>query len=339
MSETANIAEIAEKISADIFRAFHWEIHPERNANFACVHQHHKTPSGEQKAEHPGDVVFHYLDPYLDKRLYLHTDLKSYKKSSLRRDKLKEALSSLAITTECANVAEQWRKRYCISTAEHFEVRGLLFVANHDNKAASEFGPYLNKINRSIVPLAQNQMVYTIGPERITDLYSIATDIKLLKADHALSEWYRFLYPDLTMWKRRIPDDVRTAATIETLLSPYFILQHKAVAASAEQQHQGIAAGSIVYYSRPGDTVEEFVYLLDALSRHQLVNSTHQIRIRVYNSYPSESLRSNFQKAKYQYCEAWHFSEERAQEVLSISIDTVQRAYPNYSPAQIGWRE
>lgn len=337
MAETINIGEIAEKVSREIFKVFHWNTHSHTNDNFDCVHDHHKTSAGAPKATHPGDVVFHYHDPYLDKRIYLHTDLKSYQKGTMRREKLKDALSSLAWTIECANVSAQWKKRYCIDENEDYEVRGLLFVANHDGKALEEFEGYYSKVNRQAIPLAPRQMIYVLGPKQIANLYSVVTDIKLLKHDHLLPALYHFHFPDLTLWKRQVADDTRVPATIETLMSPYFVLKHGSL--KATEEHPDLNPGSIVYYSRAGDTVEEFIYLIDSLSRAQLVNVRDRIRVRVFNPEHSDNLRNNFEQAKHKYCNTWRFSEERAQEIMDISIDTVQRNNPNYSPAKIGWRE
>lgn len=66
MAETANIAAVANKIANDIFKVFFWEMHHQQDSNFACVSDHHRTESGEKKSTHPGDVVFHYFDPYLN---------------------------------------------------------------------------------------------------------------------------------------------------------------------------------------------------------------------------------------------------------------------------------
>jgi hypothetical protein len=83
MGETINIGEAAPIISKDIFERFGWKIHPKRDDNFACVNDEHTTDDKEPKETHPGDAVFHYEDPYLGKRIYLHTDFKSYSKKAI----------------------------------------------------------------------------------------------------------------------------------------------------------------------------------------------------------------------------------------------------------------
>lgn len=337
MSENANIAQIANKVSTDIFKVFHWELHAQNDSNFECVLDSHKNGLGKNKLTHPGDVVFRYFDPYLNKTIYLHTDLKSYKKSTIQKTKIRDAITSLAMTVECAHISASWSKKFLAEEGHPYEIRGLLFVVNHDNKATLRFNELLRGISKTSLSIAKSQILHVLGPIEISSLYSIATDIKLSIADKKISPLYRFFYPDLTLWKRHTPDDQRTGATIEMLMAPYFILKHAAV-----QDEKGVEIerlGSLIYYARSGETVEEFVYLLDCLSRCQLVNSREQIRIRSSHRERSPEMKNNFDKAKRRYCQMWGFDGDREQEVMSISIDGIQQILPNYVPDEIGWRE
>ncbi len=336
VAETANIAEVAKKIMYDVFDVFFWELRPLQDVNFDCKFEHHVSEKGKQKLTHPCDVMFCYHDPYLNKVIYLHTDLKSYSKASLKQTKIREALTSLALTLECAAVSDSWRK-FLRQDGEIYEVRGLLFVANHDNKAPTDFSVQLGKISKNNIPVAKSQVLHVLGPRQISDLYSVAVDIRLSIQGKQLSPFYRFFYPDLTLWKRQITDDVRTAATIETLLSPYFILKHEAIKDDAGMLT--LRPGSLIYYSRQGDTVDEFVYLLDSLLRYQLVNAKEQVRIRVFNRERSSDFKSNFDQAKIKYCHNWGFEGDRAQEIFDITIDSIAQIQPNYVPDEIGWRE
>lgn len=337
VAETANIAEIAKKIMNDIFKVFFWEMRPQEDADFDCVLDNHLTGKGAKKKTHPCDVIFYYFDPYLNKIVYLHTDLKSYSKSSLQISKVRDALNSLAMTLECTAVSESWRKKFPRNDHEIYEVRGLLFVANHDNTALLSFNEKLDKISKTNLQIAKSQIIHVLGPKEISDLYSIAVDIKLSIQDKQLSPLYRFFYPDLTLWKRHVADDERTAATIETLLSPFFILKHGDVKDDYGNVIQ--RPGSLIYYSRDGDTVDEFIYLLDSLLRYQLVNAKEQIRIRVFNRKRSPNFKNNFDKAKENYCASWGFDGNRESEITDISIDAISKIESNYSPDDIGWKE
>lgn len=337
MAETANIADVAKRVMHDIFQVFYWEIRPLQDVNFECKLPHHKSEAGKPKISHPCDVLFCYLDPYLNKHIYLHTDLKSYKKSSLQQKKIREALNSLAMTVECASISDSWREKFLKSDSEIYEVRGLLFVVNHDNKAPLDFNSQLDKISKTNLEIARSQILHVLGPRQISDLYSIAVDIKLSIQDKTLSQVYRFFYPDLTLWKRQVPDDIRVPATIETLLSPYFIIRHEAI--KDENGNFVLWPGSLIYYSRPGDTVEEFIYLLDCLLRYQLLNAKEKIRIRIFNRDKSQNFKSNFDKAKTQYSKDWGFEGDRESEISDITIDSISQIQSNYTPDEIGWRE
>jgi hypothetical protein len=179
--------------------------------------------------------------------------------------------------------------------------------------------------------------LHVLGPRQINDLHSIATDIKLSIQDQKLSPRYRFFYPDLTLWKRRVADDVRTAATIETLMSPYFILKHDGI--KDDSGNIVLYPGSLIYYSRAGDSIDEFVYLLDSLLRYQLVKANEQIRIRIYNPDRDSNFKSNFDKAKTKYCRTWGFESTREAEINAITIEAISQISPNYSPDEIGWKE
>lgn len=336
MGETINISTVANKISHEIFSVFHWTLHPRQEANFECVLPHHVSASGKQKDAHPEDVIFHYFDPYLGKRIYLHTDLKSYSKSSIQTKKVREALHSLAWAVECAHLSSDWKDKFVTDKSEPYEVRGMLLVVNHDNLAQDKFTKCFKSIAKTNIPVAQSQILHVLSPERITDLYAVACDIKLEMQSKRLSANYRFFYPDLVLWKRHIADDERTGATLETLMSPYFIVRHDEIRENGERVLQ---RGSVVYYARPGSTFEEFVYLLDSLLRYQLVNSKEQVRIRVFCKEPSPHLHSNFERAKNWYCSEWGFEASRAEEIQAITVETISRLSPNYSPDQIGWKE
>lgn len=337
MSETKNIAAIAGKIQNDIFKVFHWELHAQEDTNFDCVCDQHESDKGVKKKTHPGDVVYHYFDPYANRRIFLHTDLKAYAKKSIQQTKIREALKSLAMTVECAAITDSWRTKFQAVEDGPYEVRGLLFVANHDNKTPGRFRELLKGIALKNIPVAKGQILHILGPDNIADLFSIATDIKLSIADKQIGASYRFFYPDLTLWKRHTADDERVGATIEMLLSPYFVLKYSQV--SDESGTLLRRRGSLVYYSRPGTTVEEFVYLLDSLSRHQLVNSQEDLSVRVYCQDGSADIKNNFDKAKKRYCHMWGFEGGREQEITSITIDSIQRVLPNYKADELGWNE
>ncbi|MCQ4437276.1 hypothetical protein NO135_19980, partial [Clostridioides difficile] len=80
--ETSAIAKMAVRVSDDLFEWFRWKRIPLPDLNFDCVKTATHAPS-KDKHTHPVDAVFHYTDPYLNKIIYMNTDLKSYASGSI----------------------------------------------------------------------------------------------------------------------------------------------------------------------------------------------------------------------------------------------------------------
>src|ERR1043165_5667636 len=90
MSETSNIAEIARIVAKDIFGVFGWNTIGPKDHDFSCaLHAEHG------KTTHPADVVFWYEDPYVNQKIFLNTDLKSWKKETFGKPKIRGEITSL----------------------------------------------------------------------------------------------------------------------------------------------------------------------------------------------------------------------------------------------------
>jgi hypothetical protein len=330
VSETINIAEIAVKISKDIFKHFLWKTHQKHDDNFKCINAEHLGNGKKPKDTHPGDVVFFYEDPYLGKRIYLHTDLKSYAKDSINSTSLRSAFKSLCMTVECANESSEWRNKYSVDASELHEVRGMLFIHNHDNNYDKPFYEAIDKIDLQALPVAPGSIIHFLGPQDIQRLYSIGNDIIRLKSDDELPKEYTFYYPDLVM-SRRQGDVWGQSATIESLTGPYIIIKHQAT--------ESYGAGYVIYYNRPGNSPEEFEYFIDSLSRYQMLESGEKIRIRVTNENAIDDLKSVFQIAKKKYVKAWGFDPAREAILDQIEIDRITSVTSTYNPGNMGWRE
>lgn len=330
MAETINIGEIAAKISKDIFKHFLWETHQKRDDNFKCTNEKHVGEGGKPKATHPGDVVFFYDDPYLGKRIYLHTDLKSYAADSITATKLRDAFKSLCMAIECAKESSEWRKKYSVDASEPHEVRGMLFIHNHDNGYDKPFYEVINKVDLQALPVAPGSLLHFLGPHDIQRLYSIGNDIIRLKVEEELPKEYTFYYPDLVMCRRQ-GDVWNQPAAIESLTGPYIIIKHG--------RTDSYGTGYVIYYNQPGESPEEFEYFLDSLSRYQMLESGEKIRIRVTNSDAIDDLKSIFQTAKKKYAKAWGFDPAREAILDQIEIDRITSVTSTYNPGDMGWRE
>lgn len=337
MAETINIGDIAQKLSKDIFKFFLWAMHSKHDDNFKCTNPDHRSDGkkgedkeGKPKALHPGDVVFYYADPYAGKTVYLHTDLKSYSKKSITSTKLRSAFKSLSVTVDCAQESNHWREKYSVPDEEAHEVRGLLFVHNHDHKYVQSFSDAIDKMDLQNLPLPAGALIHYLGPSDIQRLYSIGNDIIRLQSDDELPKEYTYYYPDLVM-VRRHGDGTEQAATIESIAGPYLILRHGEAA--------NCASGYLIYYNRPGNTSEEFEYFLDCLSRYQMLEGDQLIRIRVTEGAAIDDLKTVFQMAKKKYARAWGFDPAREGVLEKIQIDRITAVTNTYNPGDMGWRE
>jgi len=330
MSETINIAEVAARLSRDIFNYFNWSFHPKTDDNFKCSNEEHTSDGGSPKLTHPADVVFFYEDPYLGKRIYLHTDLKSYKAESITSSKLRAAFKSMCMTIECAKESSDWRSKYSVDSDEQHEVRGMLFVHNHDNQYQQSFYDAIDRIDLYALPISPGSILHFLGPQDIQRLFSVTNDILRLKGLGALPQKYTFYYPDLVM-NRRQGDIWDQPATIESLTGPSLIIRHL--------ESDNCDAGYLIYYNRSGDTAEEFEYLLDTLSRYQMLESGEKIRIRVTSAEASDDLMAVFHLAKKKYVKAWGFDPSREALLNKIDIERITSVTATYNPGDMGWRE
>jgi len=208
MSETAPTAEMANKISTDLLAWFKWNKIKLMDQDFNCMKvEKHKIkkrtkaesteigPTKTLKHTHPVDVIFHYIDPYLGKRIYFNTDLKSYQKKSISTTQIRTSLQSLAKTIECAKVSKEWMGRYHLNT-DNYEIRALLFTYNHDNQYDKEFYKTFfhkekgntQKINTDSIPLAKGQQLHIIEPAIINYMQTILTDTSQLHLEGSFPE-------------------------------------------------------------------------------------------------------------------------------------------------------
>ena len=324
MAETGNIETLAKKVSNDIFKWIKWKVCKPCDVNWDCVSEHHK------KKTHPSDVVFYYNDPYSGKTSYINTDLKSYAAGSITKTAIERALKSLAMSVECANISESWQQKFLISDIDFGSVAGLLFVYNHDNEYDRDFDVELNKVNLKEVSVAEDTVIFVFGPDQIRRICDVVADLKMLKADDLMvgPEQYTFFYPDLIR-ARRSGDEWEKPATLESLSSPWLIIKHK-----ASEHH---SSGFIVYYQQDGDTIDEFIYLLDAMSHYQMFSSDYMLRVRFID--PSMTAINNFERAKHEYLRMWGNDSARKKQMDSIEASHITNFTKSYNPMEIGMRQ
>ncbi len=223
--ETSAIQRVAGKISDDIFSVFKWDRAARADMNWDCCQEAHS------KKTHPSDVVFFYIDPYEEEMVYLNTDLKSYAEGTIGKKIVEGALTSLALATECANVSEEWRLKYVHDDSLGYNVRGLLFLYNHDNLYDKDFYENITKkLDHSSINCPPNIKLHLLDPYKISDLINISSDITKLIGSGKLPQpdKFTYYYPDLSLTRIKHPINQTTPATIELLTSPYIIIKHEA---------------------------------------------------------------------------------------------------------------
>lgn len=337
--ETANIADVAKMVFKDIFKIFKWVDVGCYDENFLChkEKEHSGKTSGKGfKYEHPSDCVFYYFDPYKNQRIYHQVDLKSYAAKTITKDKIYEAIFSLAKTIDCARGSKPWQDKYIHGSVSH-SVRGMLFIYNHDGEFDKDFYGHLNQVKMDKIPLKKGQIIHVIDPLRIKYLCSVVADIKHLSYENEIPKDYSFFYPDLFLHKSSGDDD-SYPATVELLTAPYMILKFNNFGFEKDGEYIKNSSGYVVYYNKDGSTHNEFMYLLDSLSRFQLINSKETIKIRVAHHSPSENLMANYKRAKETYLEDWGLDEFKRVCLDRIEFGLVQNSIPNYSPGFLAWR-
>lgn len=325
MSETNNKAKMAVQISNEIFSSFGWTYRPLRDSNWDCVSKKHN------KATHPADVVFTYDDPFLRPRVYVLSDLKSYGKTSITWSKLKLALTDLAMSLDCATRSPGFRSQYVVES-DNFNVIAMLFVFNNDNKYEKSIESMLKDIDSQMIGLRAGLKLFVINPERICYLQTVANDLDVQRGKQVLPhpDHCAWVYPDLKLSHPKV--ETGPALSLETLIGPWQILKYSYGGVSKDQD------GVFVYYDGPGDSPDEFAYLLDSLFQFQLVKKSIAISIRMPNAVPLASV--NFEKGKEKYALEFFPAHELLLERLkSIGFHRLQTIQPNYSEFDFGMED
>ncbi|WP_111891628.1 hypothetical protein [Acinetobacter sp. MB5] len=325
MVETASTAKIAENKSKEMLSFFKWKTYPEllENRDYLCQDiERHFLETDYDK--HPLDMVFSYIHPYTGKTIFFYSDLKSYTAASISPSRLRETLNSLGKSIACARDNEQWRIDF--SDPEYLgEVRGLLFLLNHDGDYSSDVLSKLNVVakfekeihrNTSSVISVENlhidagQFVHMMDPTVIVYMQTIREDIKRLRGSSKFpmgSKNYYFFYPNLEIHRTQ-GEEVNFPATIETLCGPYLIIgNYLTEQQDPEDSDKTIKfpPSFIVYYRLSGETQDEFLFLIDQLARFQMFNNKKLINVRQIHLNPHQNAEVNFNNALQEYNRIW----------------------------------
>lgn len=320
MAETENISKMAELLAKALFKELKWNQEDPLNTNFTCV-----SAESHGKKTHPTDVVYWYKDPYKGSKVYVLCDLKSYARGSITADTIKGSITNLALSVDCAKVSDEWRRRF-ITGAENIDLVGMLFIFNHDKGWDAEFPTFLGKMFDEYPRIPSGVKLYILGPQDIWYLNNIVFDIKALRGDGelpALSDC-SFLYPDLSRSKV-VQEDWGCAATLECLKAPWQIIKYRKDDSSLHL---------LIYYRGTGDTVQEFIYLIDKLVHFQWVAMCATIRLRA--PYASQNAAATFSLAVKEYAAPLDGAVSISEKLKKLRLETIQQVIPNFSEIEIG---
>lgn len=348
--ETGPTADMATKVSNEIFQWFKWKRVGLCDQNFECLKTKKHSGSDEYTHTHPVDVVFSYVDPYLNKRILLNMDLKSYAARSISANPVRSALKSLAQTIDCARSSEEWKRRYNLEEGS-YEIRGVLFVYNHDAEYDKDFFKIFNPkksgrqehgIRTENLPLEANMQLHIIDPLLINYMTTIISDANRLHKEGSFPETaYSFFYPELRRHRVLVPTQ-EAPATIEQISGPFLIISHDEVTKYNEVTkctEVKYGPGQVIYYNRTGESIEEFIYLLDYLATFQIPKSGMRLRIRVANSQPHADIRSHFKRAVESYLHEWGFDIEKRKLLESIELYLIEIEKKTFSKEELGWEK
>lgn len=236
-------------------------------------------------------MVYSYLDPYTEKTVVINTDLKSYATGSIKQFNIRKALKSLAHTIDCARYSDEWKQRYSLSQ-ENIEIRGMLFVYNHDggwdnnfydifygkknqrkNKGTSENENDINILN---FDLQANQQIHILEPSSIKYIKTVFEDLERLDSRGEFNrEKFQFFYPDLNLHKTNSLPNQRPA-TLELISAPFMIIEYEGDTLFNGKQEvvKKIDPGYKVYYREKIENWKDIFYLLDSLSNFQMLNGS-----------------------------------------------------------------
>ncbi|MCM2558240.1 hypothetical protein NDQ41_05955 [Alcaligenes faecalis] len=327
MAENEHTAHQAELVASELFSEFFWHRLGPTNHDWPCEDQ-----DVHGVTTHPCDVVYYYDEPYAARQTYVHCDLKSYAKGSITTAAVRSAVESLARQVACAERSDEWRGLHTHDNVT-FSVVGLLFVYNHDGEFEADFQKNLVHIAPESLQLPRGSKLFVLGPKEIFWLDNIRAEIQRMRGkarpELPTPEHCFFFHPQLT---RRANLQVKTAkaATLETLTSPIIILEHRDPRRSAQR-------GIVVFYSRPGDTVDEFMYLIDTLRKYELLDGDTSITVKTLHASPVSS--PTFQKAQLQYIEgiAGTVAEtDLGEYVKAIRYEPMNEIRTSYSNIDLG---
>jgi hypothetical protein len=324
VSETQNIARMAEKLSEEVLGVFGWKIVGGLNRNWTCV----EPERHDSRKHHPTDVVFGYVDPYSPNTVLVNTDLKAYASGSITKERIGDAISSMAQAAECLEVSQEWQDAYAKSYPNWRGV-GLVFVHNTDGSYdGAKFADLLDSLDETTRTLKDGCLVWVMGPAEVDYLWLVATDIDKYRARHSAT--VRFFHHQRVT--QRVGQEFSQSASIESLMGPWQIIQ---VVAPKDRRPDGVEHHYVVFYRGPGRTVDEFVYLIDVLFRLELFRDDH-VRVDLRLVQAAANAPETWTHAVEVYLSKNLNMPATRTQLEAVKVGSITHTRPKFSETEIG---
>jgi hypothetical protein len=259
--------------------------------------------------------------------VFIHFDLKSYAKASLKAKTTRNALKRLATTIAVAETSTDWRDKFAPS-ASNYVIHGGLFVYNHDNEDEGRIEEFIAKLNLRSLPIPERKRLYVFTPRRINYLLSVLNDLKCMIADELLpgrqngSREFFYQYG----FDAKPVKTLLEYATVEHLLGPLIIQRYRF--------RDGGNEGFVVHYDGAGAQQDEFIFLFELLLKRGLLVGDRIVHLRLVNAV--ENAAVEFEDAKFFFVNVYHNLPAFQEQLDRVRFCAVRNIIKTFSTVQLG---
>ncbi|MCY0853230.1 hypothetical protein [Cupriavidus sp. D39] len=139
-------------------------------------------------------------------------------------------------------------------------------------------------------------------------------------------EHCKYFYPHLVR-RKNVQLEHAKAATLEMLTAPWVILSYT----NPKKQNR---KGFVIFYRRRGESVEEFLYLIDYLMHYQILVDDTDVRIKILDTHPNAA--ALFGKAKDQYVDEYSGGPDIRDRLNSIDFSQINDVRTKFSELELG---
>ena len=234
------------------------------------------------------------------------------------------------LTLSCAEKSDEFGAKFL---HDHIsaEICGLLFVYNHDGEYDNDFSQLLWKVKNDELNIPIKSRIIVFGPKDIFWLNNVQREIAYMrggKGELPDREFCKFFYPHLVR-KKNVQYTQAKAATLEMLTAPWVILSYT-------HPKKNNRKGFVIFYRKRGESVEEFLYLIDYLMHYQILVDDTDVFVKMLD--PHSHASAFFGKAKDQYVEEYGGGAGIKDRLNEINFSHLNNLLLKFSELEIGMR-